>query len=64
MSYESDVAARYRAHAGELRTIADDDGLEETRQMLIHVATDYEKLARTMDELDVIHRAQRRLKIV
>jgi hypothetical protein len=64
MSYESDVAARYRAHAGELRTIAGDDGLEETRQMLIHVAADYEKLARTMDELDVIHKARRSLRSV
>lgn len=56
MSYESELAARYRAHAGELRTIADDDGLEETRRMLMGVAAQYEKMARIMDELDLIHK--------
>jgi hypothetical protein len=56
MSYESELAARYRAHAEELRVIADADGLEETRRMLIDVAARYEKMARIMGELDLIHR--------
>lgn len=51
MSYEKEVAARYRAHAEELRTIAGNDRLEQTRQMLIRVALDYEKMAINMDEL-------------
>jgi hypothetical protein len=56
MSYESEWATRYRTHAEELRTIADADGLEETRRMLMDVAARYEKMARIMDELDFIHR--------
>jgi hypothetical protein len=55
MTYEATVAARYRARAEELRTIADCDELEETRQILNRVAAGYEKLARTMEELDSIH---------
>ncbi len=59
MGYETDMAARYRAHAEELRAIAEADGLEQTRQILIRVAMDYEMIARNMDELDAIHRRQR-----
>ena len=56
MSCESELAARYRLHAEELRTIADADGLEETRRMLMDVAARYEKMARIMYELDFIHK--------
>jgi hypothetical protein len=56
MSCESELAARYRIHAEELRTIADADGLEETRRMLMDVAARYEKMARIMYELDFIHK--------
>lgn len=58
MSYESELAARYRIHAVELRAIANDDGLEETRRMLVGVAAQYEKMARIMGELDLIHRTR------
>jgi len=56
MSCESELATRYRLHAEELRTIADADGLEETRRMLMDVAARYEKMARIMYELDFIHK--------
>ena len=56
MSYELDAAIRYWAHAEELRTIAEPDKLEETRQMLIHVALEYEEMARNMEQLDARHR--------
>ena len=56
MSYELDAAIRYWAHAEELRTIAETDKLEETRQMLIHVALEYEEMARNMEQLDARHR--------
>jgi len=56
MSCESELATRYRIHAEELRAIADADGLEETRRMLMDVAGRYEKMARIMYELDFIHK--------
>lgn len=59
MSYESDLAARYRSHAEVLRTIARDDKLEETNRLLVGVAAQYEKMARTMDELDLTHQKRR-----
>jgi hypothetical protein len=59
MGYESDTAARYRAHAEKLRAIADSDGLEQTRQILIRVAMEYETIAKNMDALDAMHKRQR-----
>lgn len=59
MSYESDLATRYRSHAQALRAIAGDDKLEETSRLLIGVAAQYEKMARTMDELDLAHQKRR-----
>jgi hypothetical protein len=56
MSYEAEVALRYRRHAEELRTIADADRHEQTRGMLIKVARDYESMAVTMDAIDRTHR--------
>jgi hypothetical protein len=55
MSYEADTAIRYRAHAEELRSIAESDRLEETRRMLIGVALSYESLAANLEALDAIH---------
>jgi hypothetical protein len=52
MSYELDAAARYRSHAEELRTIAEDDRLVQTRDMLLRVAWDYDRMARNLEELD------------
>jgi hypothetical protein len=59
MSYESDLATRYRSYAEVLRTIAGDDKLEETSRLLVGVAAQYEKMARTMDELDLVHQKRR-----
>ena len=59
MSYESEGAARYRANAEELRNVAASVSAAQTRQMLIRVATDYEKMATAMDELDAMHRCMR-----
>ena len=55
MSYELDAAARYRNHAEELRTIAEADRLVQTREMLLRVAWDYDRMARNMEELDAMH---------
>jgi hypothetical protein len=56
LSYEHDAAARYRLHAEELRAIAEGDGLERTRGILMRVAQDYEIMARNMEELEAIHK--------
>ena len=55
MGYEANVAAQYRAHAEELRAIAEADKYETTREMLILVAENYESMAENMDQLDARH---------
>ena len=55
MSYELDAAARYRNHAEELRAIAETDRLVQTREMLLRVALDYDRMARNMEELEAMH---------
>jgi len=52
MSYEELAAARYRAYAEELRTIADWDRLEENRRRLLAIAESYEQMALTMAAID------------
>jgi len=42
-------ARRYRAFAEELRTIAEYDTREETREVLVRVADDYERVAQSME---------------
>jgi hypothetical protein len=49
MTYESDVAKRYRDHAEELRTIAGTDRDHTIRAQLLRIATDYDRMAATMD---------------
>ena len=53
MSYESETAARYRRHAAKLRSLAADYEDEETVELLIGVARDYECMARVIDGRDV-----------
>ena len=55
MSHELDAAARYRAHAKELRMIAESDRLEQTRQMLIRIADHYENMASNLEALGAMH---------
>jgi hypothetical protein len=52
MSEEKRLAARYRLHADQLRTIAKSDEHLPTRSALIRVAKDYEKMADNMDALE------------
>jgi hypothetical protein len=56
MSYETDAAIRYRAHAEELRAIAETEGLVETRRTLIHIARDYERIAHQLESIDISNR--------
>ena len=56
MSYETEAAVRYRAHAEELRTIAEAEGLVETRRTLIDIARDYERMALQLESVDLSNR--------
>lgn len=51
MAYASEVAFRYRAKAEELRTLADLDGLDNTRRMLLSVADSYDQMARQVEAI-------------
>ena len=57
MGYEADTAKRYRVHAEELRTIADTDRHEQTRQALVKIAHDYEDMATTFEQIERTNRA-------
>jgi hypothetical protein len=56
MSYESDTAQRYRAHAEQLRAIAKADNLEETKRILTNVADDYDRMASALEAIDQTNR--------
>jgi hypothetical protein len=49
MSFESDAARRYRAHAKELRAIAAADDFTETREKLLQVASGFDRMARRFE---------------
>jgi hypothetical protein len=55
MSWELAAAARYRNHAEELRIIAEANRLEQTREMLLRVAWDYDRMARHLEQLETMH---------
>jgi hypothetical protein len=42
-------AETYRARAAEMRTLAEADKLPETRDQLMIIAADYERLAKSLD---------------
>jgi hypothetical protein len=54
MSEELETARRYRAHAEELRQIAEGMKDEPNRRVIIQVAKDYEKMA---NSLEALHRS-------
>ncbi len=56
MSQERDIAESYRVRAEEIRIIAELDRHSETREMLERVAKDYERMARTLDDIDTSNR--------
>ena len=53
---EQESAERYRVRAEELRVIAEMDRNEETRQILLGIARDYEKMAISMDKIEATNR--------
>jgi hypothetical protein len=52
MSAETETAKRYRRHAEQIRTIAQGRSQEQTRQALLNVARDYERMADTLLAID------------
>jgi hypothetical protein len=51
MSEELETARRYRLHAEELRVIAQGTLAEPNRHILLEVANDYEKMAKSLEAL-------------
>jgi hypothetical protein len=51
LSHERDIAETYRIKAEEIRIVAETDRHSETREMLLRVADDYEKMAATMESI-------------
>ena len=52
MSEELEAAQRYRMHAEQLRTIAADTVDEESRDMLLQIADDYDRMALSLQSID------------
>ena len=52
MTDEIETAGRYRQHARQLRAIAEDKGLPETRKALLQIAETYESMAEGMERMD------------
>ena len=53
MSYEQGTARRYRLHAEELRVIAEQDEHRPNKETLIRVARDYERMADSMETIEL-----------
>ena len=51
MSEEHDTARRYRLHAEELRMIAENMDAADTRDAVLEVAKDYERMAKSLDAM-------------
>jgi hypothetical protein len=56
MDNESDTAARYLKRAEQVRAIADGVKSDSARKILIRIAADYERMARTVAEIEKTER--------
>jgi hypothetical protein len=59
MSEEANTALRYRQHAEELRAIAQSEGEPKTKDTLLRIAEDYDRMAGTLDAIDRTNKAMR-----
>ena len=57
MSYEAKSSKRYRDHAEELRAMANGDEHEKTREALLDIAADYERIAASLEAIDKSNRS-------
>jgi hypothetical protein len=62
MSLEIEAAARYRTHAEELRVIAETDGHFHTQRILRSIASDYDRMAETFEQIERTNRSLRSVK--
>jgi hypothetical protein len=60
MSEEADTALRYRQNAEELRVIAEGERDPNTKDALLGIATDYERMAATLEAIDRTNKAMKR----
>jgi hypothetical protein len=52
VSEELEAAQRYQMHAEELRTIAADSRDPKSREMLLQIAEDYDRMALSLQSID------------
>ena len=52
MGAELETARRYRLHAEELRVLAESMELDRSRDVVLEVAEDYEKMAKSLEAID------------
>ena len=60
MKEDLDSATRYRQRAEELRTIANAPMDPGSRQTLLDIAEDYERMARSRERIDATERKRKR----
>jgi hypothetical protein len=56
MENESDTAARYLKRAEQVRAIADGIKSDSAREILVRIAADYERMAKTVAEIEKTER--------
>ena len=52
MGAELETARRYRLHAEELRVLAESMEPDRSRDVVLEVAKDYERMAKSLEEID------------
>jgi hypothetical protein len=52
MGAELETARRYRLHAEELRVLAESMELNRSRDVVLAVAEDYERMAKSLEAID------------
>ena len=60
MGAELETARRYRLHAEELRVLAESMELDRSRDVVLEVAEDYERMAKSLEAIDNSEVALRR----
>lgn len=62
MTLEMETATRYRTHAEELRVIAESDGHFQTQRVLLSIASDYDRMAETFEQIEHTNQSLHRVK--
>ena len=62
MTLEMEAATRYRTHAEELRVIAESNGHHRTQQILLSIASDYDRMAETFEQIEQTNQSVKPVK--